>query len=462
MIPTSLYSRLVMIITFSVLYIHYTHYILSHKSSYAEPIFRFNSNSDNTVINKFLEFRDNYLPGVRPFRRHHDSNNTVDHSLLEHENEFEELSSLNNRVVTVDINKSSNTTKQNYKLNKTDTDTHTQQNIPPHQNDKGNVTLSVVSNNSSLFTNIKFKKLKETITKHAKPHEMINPDKMSVRVARDHHYSPRQGTQITQLSLQNRTRLLSCDNQASCIIPALQLQKRVNIYLCQKPKDGGGVRFYFLVKQGLLHHPNVILLDQLNSTSIQTVDYILYLPGSSPWDKSECGGELTHNYSRYKMIVLEEFDGLEPLFSPYKTYDQMVQVYGKDLMYYFMYFKRSFAHRHSGTFIDFPLISKKLNNVRYRDVYPITYPIADDYISSKYNFHNHREIEILCTLRGSRNASSPMITRIRAQEWVTEYVHSRNISHAITEPVSAVSHTFIFSSFFVTDLCYCCLIYLYY
>ena len=342
------------------------------------------------------------------------------------------------------IKQSKHTNKPISIVEEFDVELYAKQNIPSNKNNKNNITLSIVSNNSSVLTNVKFKKLKETITKHAKPHEMINPDKMTVQVVRDHHYSPRQGTQITQLSLQKQTQLLSCDNQASCIIPALQLQKQLNIYLCQKPKNGGGVRFYFLIKQGLLQHPNVILLEQLNNTSILTVDYIFYLPGSSPWDTSECGGELTHNYSKHKMIVLEEYDGLEPLFSPYKTYDQMVKIYGKDLLYSFMYFKRSFAHRHSGTFIDFPLISKKSTSVRYRDVYPITYPIADDYISTKYNFHNHREIEILCTLRGSRNASSPMITRIRAQEWVTEYVHSRNISHAITEPVSApLVHIFV-------------------
>ncbi len=63
----------------------------------------------------------------------------------------------------------------------------------------------------------------------------------------DHpHISPRFGSDI---SLQHQTSLLLCVNQSKCIIPELQLQKKYKIYLCEK--TGGGVRFHFLVTEGI-------------------------------------------------------------------------------------------------------------------------------------------------------------------------------------------------------------------
>ncbi len=471
--------------------------------------------------------------------------------------------------------------------------------------------------------NAKFSKLKETISQHAKPHEMINPDDMHYTTVDHPHHSPRNGTFIEydyfkqqlqllpqgapytndstssktgsnddgyadigeddddglvtdlddDVTLNNTTsainsisgsnqlhattnapsfpteegesevlKLLTCTDQHDCIIPALQLQVKMNVYLCKRPKEGGGgVRFFFLIKQGLLLHPNVNLITDLynlnvssksrpytnqsssswsswswsnNSTTATAtvVDYFLYLPGSSiAWEQSECNPNNTSsslssspslsmnttngtnnintmdNHQHYlynttqKLIILEEFDGTAPLYSPYRSYNTMKRVYGASLRYYHMYFKRSFVGRRDGRFRGYPLInsvkpvtktatkknsmlSKQVSDnllnstldgtitsvtaLLYKstalitaatqsDIYPFTYPIAEDYIPTSYNVHTHREISILCTLRGSKNSSSPMSTRMRTQEWVTEYTVQRNLTHtSITQPVS--------------------------
>jgi hypothetical protein len=44
--------------------------------------------------------------------------------------------------------------------------------------------------------------------------------------------------------------------------------------------DEGGVRFYYLMRDGLRAHPRVRLLD---FRSIAHADYIVYLPNSAPW-----------------------------------------------------------------------------------------------------------------------------------------------------------------------------------
>lgn len=91
-------------------------------------------------------------------------------------------------------------------------------------------------------------------------------------------------------------------------------------------------------------------------------------------------------------------------------------------MWYFMYFKRSFVARRDGKFLSHPHINQP-------DVFPMTYAIADAYISPVFQFQ--REIDVLCTLRGS----SKMVTRMRVQEWIAEYAKSRGVANAITEQV---------------------------
>ena len=222
--------------------------------------------------------------------------------------------------------------------------------------------------------------------------------------------SPRPGTDI---SPQNQLSVLRCQNQTKCIVPELQLEAKLKVYFCRHPARHG-VRFYYLVREGLHLHPNVELLP---FEKIDDADFVIYLPGSSPWHLTECTDKALHS----KLLVLDEFDGYN-MFHPFERIEQVIEVYGKNLMWYFMYFKRSFVARRDGKFLSHPHLSQP-------DVYPITYALAEAYVSPSYNFQ--RAIDILCTLRGS----SKMVTRMRVQEWIAEYAKSRNVVNAITEQV---------------------------
>lgn len=461
MLTANLYTRLIIFIIAVVIYLQYMHYILAIHNSLSVPIFK---SDDRSIFRKFVELRDIYIPAARPFIRN--ISNVEAETIEEIPNYIAELhqnkpsylaEGLLPKVDVADKNKyiaelHQHSLTASEKLGKQHVEARPVKPVPAEDTLKLKPTQSKASDahwNPEANPDGKFKKLKETITKHAKPHEMIDSDTMKTQVSHSHQYSPRDGSRIIGLSKNEMNDLLTCGDQPNCIIPALQLQRKVNVYLCKKPKDGGGVRFYFLIKQGLLHHPNVVLQNTLNVSTISSIDYIFYLPGSSPWAQSECGASSDPSttttttahpavvgpaISKEKMIIIEEFDDLEPLFSPYGTFQEMKDVFGPTLVYYFTYFKRSFYDRNDGKFIGFPLINHKQQS-QYPDIFPITYPIADDYISKSFNFHNHREIDILCTLRGSRNATSPMPTRIRVQEWTSEYVKTRKLTHAITEPV---------------------------
>ena len=260
-------------------------------------------------------------------------------------------------------------------------------------------------------------KAESTVPRKAKgfnPKELLNAKKEHDVPQLDHPmYSPRPGSDISEA---NQMNLLQCPNQSSCIVPELQLKVKLRVYFCKHPIRGG-VRFYFLAREGFLLHPNVELVDE---SEMNTADYIIYLPASAPWQKSECNAS-THTAK--KMIVLDEFDGVTPLYSPLPTFKEMSATYGPSLIWYFLYFKRSYVGRRDGEFV-------KYAHAHKHDVYPLTYPLAEAYIQLKFN--QVREIDIMCTLRGSKEMS----TRLRAQEWVTEYVQARGITNAITGQVS--------------------------
>ena len=288
--------------------------------------------------------------------------------------------------------------------------------------------------------------VKEKITEFAKPNEMIDNSTPGVGPDLTHpKRSPRDGTDISNEKARNE--IIKCPGQSNCIVPALQLLKKFNVYLCKPPKHGGGVRFMYLVREGLITHPNINLMDKLN---MEKVDYIVYLPGSGAWGKSECN--VTHSVGKTKLVVLDEFDGPSPLYDPYPEFKDMVHYYGKNRRWYYMYFKRSFVYRHDGTFQKYPHFKAGA------DVYPLTYPLAEAYV--RPNFNIIREIDILCTLRGSK----AMSTRQRVQEWVKDYVDTNNITNAITKSVSYVMfllYIFIFLSqlFIYIILSTTCLIY---
>ena len=90
--------------------------------------------------------------------------------------------------------------------------------------------------------------------------------------------SPFAGSDISHA---NSPSLLKCNNQTRCIQPYLQLQHKFKVYYCKHYKHG--VRFFYLVREGLLHHPNVLLTDDMAEA-----DVIVYLPESAPWHRTEC------------------------------------------------------------------------------------------------------------------------------------------------------------------------------
>ena len=69
-----------------------------------------------------------------------------------------------------------------------------------------------------------------------------------------------------------------------------------------------------------------------------------------------------------------------------------------------MYYKRSFVKRKHGKFLSYP-------HFVLPQVYPMTYALAEAYTMT-HQFNFQREIEILCTLRGSKQMS----TRLRVND----------------------------------------------
>lgn len=268
-------------------------------------------------------------------------------------------------------------------------------------------------------------KEKEKERKKKNQEEHIQLSKAEPKVHNHHpNVSPRPGSDIS--GAQNQLSILRCPNQSKCLVPELQLKPKNKIYLCKHPVRHG-VRFYFLVREGLLLHPNVILVDEEH---VDEADYVFYLPGSSPWHRTEC----TNSSLADKLIVMDEFDG-HNLFYPYKTKEEVIQVYGPERVWYYMYFKRSFVARRDGKFMGHPHLNRP-------DVYPMTYAIAEAYIQTKFNFV--REIEVLCTLRGNAR----MTTRQRVQTWVAEYTESRKLKNAITSQVNGATRTTVSKSYF--------------
>ena len=235
--------------------------------------------------------------------------------------------------------------------------------------------------------------------------------------------SPRKGSDINS---DQQIALLKCKNQSQCIVPELQLREKVKVYMCKHPVKGG-VRFYFLMREGLLLHPNVLMLEQHD---MHLADYVIYLPASAPWHKTEC----TNVSLASKMIVMDEHDG-PTLFHPRKTLQEVIKDYGSK-QWYFMYYKRSFVRREDGKFLGFPHFDKS-------DVYPMVYPIAEAYLPIVFN--EQRDTEVLCTLRGSFHG---MTTRARVQKWVAEYGKIHNITNMVSKELNMANRPSISRVYF--------------
>eukprot|EP00605_Chrysophyceae_sp_TOSAG23-4_P002245 GSChrysophyteH1.ASY1.ANO1.2489.1 assembled CDS len=298
-----------------------------------------------------------------------------------------------------------------------------------NKNKDGNARKSTMS--ASAGTTDRRSKGKKPLEKKPKDKALhgTEPD------AHDFHewVSPRSGSAID--TPEQQLELLTCENQAKCVTPELQLTKKLRVYMCLHPARHG-VRFYFLVKEGLVLHPNVELVtdyvEALRDPSEGGADYILYLPGSSPWHKTEC----TDSSQASKLIVMDEFDG-PSLFFPYKTAEEVEAVYGKNMVWYDMYFKRSFVTRRDGKFYKHPHLNKL-------DIYPLTYAISESYLP--HHFTMKRSIEIMCTLRGSER----MKTRLRVQQWIQDYTQdpSKGVKNAIVEQINKATRSTVSKDYF--------------
>ena len=215
-----------------------------------------------------------------------------------------------------------------------------------------------------------------------------------------HITSPSPGTDIST----NAVGLIKCHNQSSCILPELQLREKYKVYYCAR--TGYGVRFYYLVREGLLLHPNIAM-----TSNIDEADIVVYLPVSSPWDKSECANEKYYS----KLLVLDEGDGPH-IFNP----DNAPSSWNV------LYFKRSYVRRHDGKFNGY---------MGYLDdkpkVLPMTYIIAEAYVKPEFNTIKQRDFDIVCTLRGSKQDP----TRLRIRLWVEEYAKARGIAKYVAGQV---------------------------
>ena len=103
-------------------------------------------------------------------------------------------------------------------------------------------------------------------------------------------------------------------------------------------------------------------------TDIYSILYIIYT-----YTYTQC------NQTRYssRMIVLDEFDGANH-YEPLPTEKQMIQTYGINKIWYYMYFKRSFVSRKDGRFMSYP-------HKQRSDMYPLTYPLAEAYVQPQFN-----------------------------------------------------------------------------
>jgi hypothetical protein len=194
-----------------------------------------------------------------------------------------------------------------------------------------------------------------------------------------------------------------------CIQPHLQLQRTYKVYYCKHV--GHGVRFYFLVKEGLLLHPNLHLVDNGDKA-----DVVVYLPVSADWDKTECNNPRWRN----KTLVLDEGDWPTLFEAPGKTD-------------WLLYFKRSYVSRGNGIF------KKYMDYIHKPTILPMTYPIAEAYVRNKFTLMKDRDVEITTTLRGSK--SDPCRQRVR--QWVEEYCRARGVKKFVAGEVNHASRTVV-------------------
>lgn len=279
---------------------------------------------------------------------------------------------------------------------------------------QGNVLISPIQANKDISNQINELSAVSSATNMINKQISIHPFKNLRRqdISSTDWTSPQPGTDI----LSNPLQLVQQFNQSRSLVPKLDLERDYTVYFCKHL--GHGVRFFFLSREGLILHPRIHM-----TTDPSKAEFIVYLPVSSPWQKSECNRPEYRN----RTIILDEGDG-----------PGLFEIHDGVPGSWFLYFKRSFVSRHKGIFQGY------MNYVNRGDIFPMTYTTAEAYIKLQYTNFIDRDIEILCTLRGSSH--DPV--RLRVREWIEEYVKARGIKNAIAGQINAASRTVISHEYF--------------
>ena len=151
--------------------------------------------------------------------------------------------------------------------------------------------------------------------------------------------SPSNGTDI----ISHPISLIKCQNQTRCIKPELQLERTYNVYYCKRVSYG--IRFYFLVREGLLLHPNLQMVE-----TPEQADIVLYLPESAAWHKSECNNP---NFANKLVVMDGQFNAgvscvIICLHIGVLESDGPTTLDVGRPNWNIVYFKRSFVRRHDG------------------------------------------------------------------------------------------------------------------
>ena len=189
-------------------------------------------------------------------------------------------------------------------------------------------------------------------------------------------------------------------------------------------------------RPGYHHHWHLLLITLLNAS----FSHLLIFSSNTTQHNTTQHNTTQHNTSRHKtecsntsfankLIVLDEFDG-HSNFAPFKNKEERHKHYpvvDNRAIWKFLFFKRSYVKRHDGIFQGFPHLKKP-------NVYPLTYSIMESYIQSPMS--KRRDIDILCTLRGTKEMS----TRLRVQKSVQKYIdaHPQELSTSVASQVRAV------------------------
>ena len=80
-----------------------------------------------------------------------------------------------------------------------------------------------------------------------------------------------------------------------------------------------------------------------------------------------------------------------------------------------------------------------VNRERHEMILPMTYTIAEAYVKSAYQPIKRRQIDLLCTLRGSNQDP----TRLRIRQWVQEYAVARAVPKFHAGELNSESRTVI-------------------